>query len=264
MTLAALQARRSYECRLEPERALSSLEEAASWLEDRGLLTRTPDSSLPSLFEACREEALVDGGRGFAAWPRSKWSWPAELETHQGVTTLKIHRGKNLMLAPRTLAVVDPICRAELHRMSSADSGWQRLLDHLAATGPAMLDTIQDDLGLRPKELRALRSPLERCGAVVARQVVVRGDADDEGHRHSSVLARYDQVVPEPLSALEVRAAMKEAIVAGVEAAVVAPENELSRWFSWRWYFSDELVEELVDWGRLSRPAPGWIAAAET
>jgi hypothetical protein len=42
-------ARRVQECRLLPERALGSLEEAAAFLAERGLLTRMPDCALPSL-----------------------------------------------------------------------------------------------------------------------------------------------------------------------------------------------------------------------
>ena len=35
----------------------------------------------------------------------------------------------------------------------------------------------------------------------------------------------------------------------------IAPEVELKRWFSWRWYWDDALVEELVDAGKLRRVA---------
>jgi len=34
---------------------------------------------------------------------------------------------------------------------------------------------------------------------------------------------------------------------------VIAPERELPRWFSWRWYWDDRLVDELVQSGRLVR-----------
>jgi hypothetical protein len=39
----------------------------------------------------------------------------------------------------------------------------------------------------------------------------------------------------------------------GVRAAVVAPERELKRWFSWVWYWDDSLVDTLVSDGRLRR-----------
>jgi hypothetical protein len=49
--------------------------------------------------------------------------------------------------------------------------------------------------------------------------------------------------------------------VAGVRAAVVAPERELRRWFSWQWYWTGGLVDDLVAAGRLRR-ADGHVTAA--
>jgi hypothetical protein len=62
----------------------------------------------------------------------------------------------------------------------------------------------------------------------------------EEPHRHTSVLARWDQLYPEPASG----GGMADLIVAAVQAAVVAPEEELSRWFSWRWYWEDSILED--------------------
>ena len=58
------------------------------------------------------------------------------------------------------------------------------------------------------------------------------------------------------------RLALGDLVCAGVSAAVLAPEHEPARWFSWRWYWDDELVDRLVAEGRLQRPEPGWVAAA--
>jgi hypothetical protein len=258
-TPSDLEHRRVYECRLTPDRALQSLDESAAFLADRGLLTRTPDCSLPSLFEACHEEPYRKGGHGFASWPKTKYSWASELEERPGITVLKIHAGKSLFLTRETLAVVDPICRAELTRLAGADRETRRLLDHLANGGPSTLETLQEELGLGPRELKALRYPLERCGAIVGRQVLLPADKQP-GHLHSSELARYDQIVPEPLSDHDVPRALEEVIIAGVRAAVIAQERELRRWFSWRWYFPSDLVERLVQAHRLSRVTADKVA----
>jgi hypothetical protein len=52
-----------------------------------------------------------------------------------------------------------------------------------------------------------------------------------------------------------------ELVVAAVEAAVVVPDREPRRWFSWRWRWREDLIERLVEEGRLVRPSPGWLAA---
>jgi hypothetical protein len=54
--------------------------------------------------------------------------------------------------------------------------------------------------------------------------------------------------------------ALGDLLCAGVRAAVVAPEHELPRWFSWGWYWDDSLVDELVSAGRLVRVG-GHVAA---
>jgi len=253
-TLAELEERRAYECRLTPDRALATLDEAEEFLRDRGLLTRTADSALPSLFEACHEEPYARESPGFGQWPATKFPWFGELGA-RGHLILAIHRGKSLLVTGEVAAVVDPICRAELERMEAGEEGWARLLRHLADAGPSEPDDLQTELGLTAKELKSLRHPLERCGAIVARPLVY-----EEPHRHTSLLARWDQVHPEPADERGPREALGDLLCAGVRAAVVAPERELARWFSWRWYWDGELVDELVETGRLVR-VDGHLAA---
>jgi len=259
-TLDELLERRAFDCRLTPDRALGSLDEAEAFLQDRGMLTRTADSALPSLYEACHEEAYEPGARGFGAWPRTKWRWFGEL-AERGYLVVAVHRGKNLLVTPEVAALLDPICRAEIERMRAADPEWDRLLDHLAAAGPSSIGDLQVELELKPKELKSLRSTLERCGALVSRSHEVTAG---EGHVHSSELSRWDQVFPVPGDrAVHPRQALATLVVAGVRAAVVAPERELVRWFSWRWYWTDALVDDLVREGRLVR-VDGHVTAAGT
>jgi hypothetical protein len=255
MRLAELEERRAYECRLTPDRALEMLDEAEEFLRDRGLLTRTADSALPSLFEACHEEPYARDSPGFGQWPATKFPWFGRLGT-RGHLALAIHRGKSLLVTEEVASLIDPICRAELARLEEADEGWARLLRHLDDAGPSELEDLQTELALSPKELKSLRSPLERCGAVVARSIVY-----EEPHRHTSSLARWDQVHPEPSGADDIRHALGDLVCAGVRAAVVAPERELVRWFSWRWYWDDALVDELVSADRLVR-VDGHVTAA--
>jgi len=256
-SLDQLRRRRDFECRLTRDRALQSIGEAAAFLRDRGMLTRTADGALPSLYEACHEDPYQAGGRGFASWPATKWSWAGELAERADVHSLHIHRGKTILVSDEVLTLVDPICRAELARMEQADPRWRRLLRHLADTGPAMTDDVELELGLKHKELRSLRSPLERCGALVSRQVIEPA-AHGTGHLHRSELARWDQAYPVPSP----RPADVLALLgAGLRAAVLAPEGDLARWFSWRWLLPEDIAGQLIERGLATRPAAGWLAA---
>jgi hypothetical protein len=244
-SMEELRERRAFECRLTPDRALQSLDEAEAFLIDRGLLTRTADSALPSLFEACHEEPYAPDSPGFGQWPRTKFPWFGELGA-RGHPIVAVHRGKGLLVSPEVVRLLDAICRAELERL-----GDDPLLRHLAEAGPSELEDLQLELGLKPKELKQLRSPLERCGAVVSRSIVY-----EEPHRHTSELRRWDQLVPEPADG----GGLAELVVAGVRAAVLVREGEVGRWFTWRWYWEDGLIDRLVDEGRLVRPEDGWLA----
>src|ERR671933_428403 len=182
--LQELRERRAYECRLMPDRALRSLDEAEAFLRDRGLLTRRADSALPSLYEACHEDPYAPGRGGFGEWPATKWPWFGELADREGAHRLKVHgRGKNLLVTEETAAILDPICRAEIERMRRDSPEWARVLDHLAAAGPSEPEDLKVELDLKPKELKGILFPLELCGAVV---------------RRNGTLERWDQAFPEP------------------------------------------------------------------
>jgi transcription initiation factor TFIIE alpha subunit-like protein len=252
--IGRLQERRNRLCRLTPDLALETLDEAHVFLRDRGLLTRTTDCSLPSLFEACHEEPYAPDKPGFGQWPRTKWGWSFALAQRPGVYALKIHhRRKTLYVSEEVARLLDPILRAEIERMRENDE-WAVVLDHLADAGPSTSEDLRTELGLKPPELKKLLYPLELCGTVLVRAL----EPDENGMVEGFEYVRWDQVYPEPAPG---GASLDELVVAGVRAAVVASEREIPRWFAWRWRFEPDLVERLVSEGRLERPERGWIAA---
>ena len=259
-TLAELQERRAYELRLTPDRALQSLDEAEEFVHDRGLVTRTEQSALPSLYEACHEDPYLPASRGFGQWPQTKWPWFGELADRRGIYALKIHRGKHILVGEEVAALLDPILRSEIARMREVGEGdWVLILDHLETAGPSEAEDLQDELGLSGRALKTARFPLERCGAVVSRSLAVSATAAGP-HPHTTELARWDQVYPDASAT----GGLEDLTVAAVRAAVVAPEREVPRWFSWSWLYPKGFVDDLVATGRLYRPEPGWITAADT
>jgi hypothetical protein len=251
--LAALEAERSRACRLTPDRALVDIDEAADWVGERGIVTIAPDCALPSLFAACHEPPYRPGSRGFGLWPRTKYPWAVDLTARPGIHGLKIHRGKRVLVSDAVARVLDPLCRAAVE--AAAESP---LAAHLEAAGPSLVEDLQVELGLSAAALRRLRGPLERTGAVVARSVTV--PARSGGHRHTSELRLWTQAeTPGPVADVSRQQALDDLLVAGVRAAVLAPEDEVARWFSWR--VPRGAIQKLVDAGRLARPSPGWVTA---
>ena len=251
---AELHALRASACRLDPARALRSVDEAADFLADRGMLTRTADCALPSLFEACHQPPYRAGRGGFADWPETAYPWFWELAHRDGVYELAIHGGKKLLVTEAVARLADPLCRAELARADAGTGDPARLLRHLATAGPSAVADLKVELEWDAAGLRRARRPLERTGAVVSHGVTLPGV--ESGHVHSSVLARWDQVMPEPSPA----GSLCDLVFAAVRAAVVAPEAEVGSWFSFTARADAALVDGLVAAGRLQRPAPGWLA----
>jgi hypothetical protein len=260
-SLAAARAERAFLCRLTPDRALESLDEADAFLRDRGMLTRTADSALPSLYEACHEEAYKPGSQGFATWPATKWPWFGDL-AERGYLIVAVHRGKNLLVSGDVARLLDPICRAEIARMRAADRDAARLLDHLARAGPSGVEDLRVELRMKRQELNSLRSPMQRCGVLVSRSLQVTAG---EGQPHASELARWDQVYAGPGGTdTEPGAALRDLVAAGVRASVVAPESEVRRWFSWLWYWTDSIIDDLVRDGRARRLDGHLVAVRES
>jgi hypothetical protein len=266
--LSVLTERRADDCRMVPERALATLDDAAMFLAERAMLTLTPDCALPSLFGACHEEPYMPGKRGFGSWPKTKWWWGFALTERPGVHALRIHRGKRLYVTLGVIRLLDPLCRDELERAEQGELGAaaRDLVAFLAAAGPTALDDVKRELGMSSAALRQTRDRLERVGAVVSRTMVQPAQAhagEEAGERESSELARWDQRFPDVSAVTGILpgqpGGLDGLLVMGVRAAVVAPEAELRQWFSWP--LPGGMVDELVEQGHLWRPATGWIAA---
>ncbi len=253
--LADLRRRRAFECRLDPARALRSVNDAAAFLADRGILTRTDATALPSLFGACHEPGSRPGRGGFADWPATAYPWFGAIAAGDGVVELAVQAGRKVLLTAATAALADAVCRPELARAEAGDGDPAALLRHLQSVGPSPIDDLRVELGWDAGRLRRARRPLERSGALASRDVTL--PAAGGGHVHTSVLVRWDHVVPKPARA----GSLPDLIAACVRAAVLVPEPELRTWFSWSPKPDAGMLAGLVADGRVARPAPGWLAA---
>src|SRR5256885_8276120 len=223
VSIADLRQKRLHDCRLTQDRKLETLEEAEAFLIDRGVLTLTQDSALPSLFAATHEEPYKRGSAGFGSWPKTKWPWGGELALRPGVLALKVHRGKVLLCHQAAMRAIDPLARAALAAADAAGDEGSRLLRHLKSAGPSKLDDVKDELGLAAPALRKVREKLESVAAVVSRDIALHDR--EGGHRHTSELARGDQGGNKPWKANQ-KQTPAELVVIGGRAAGPAPPDE--------------------------------------
>jgi hypothetical protein len=247
--LAGLERRREIECRLTSDRALAAVDEAASFLSDRGLMTRMQDSSLPSLFAACHEEPSRPGGRGFDLWPKTKWIWSFQLAPDHALIT-KLHRGKTLYLSREAALIFDPMVRQGIDNATGDDA---RLLEHLHAHGGSTLHDVELELGWDRRRLKRTRERLERIGAVISDGLVF----EDQATWYMAPLRRWDQAVAASPRRRHGDEPIADVVVAGVRAAVLTRESDVHKWFSWD--VPPRIVDDLVEAGRLLRPSPGWL-----
>ena len=245
-----LETRREFACRLTPDRALNDIEEAAAFLADRGMLTRFPDCALPSLFGACHEVPGRAGGRGFDLWPKTKWIFSFQLSQHQGTVLTKIHRGKSLYLSLDSARSFDGLVRDSIEGATGDEAA---LLDYLGRQGPSTAEDMELELQWPRERLKRARTRLEKVGAVISDGLVF----EDASTWHFAPLRRWDQVVKPSKRSED---AFADVVLAGMKAAVIAPESDLKSWFTWP--VPDFTVDRLVEEGRLVRPAPGLVALA--
>src|SRR2546421_9385196 len=139
-SVAELRQKRLHDCRLTQDRKLETLEEAEAFLIDRGVLTLTQDSALPSLFAATHEEPYKRGSAGFGSWPKTKWPWGGELALRPGVQSLKVHKGKVLLCHQAAMRAVDPLARAALAAADAAGDQGSRLVRRPPSAGPSEID----------------------------------------------------------------------------------------------------------------------------
>jgi hypothetical protein len=239
-------------CRLDPQWALTSLEEAEAWVHERGVVETTRCCSLPSLHVAVHEPPYKPGSRGFGLYPATTWRWGGELATRDGLYALKIHRGKTVLVTTAVAQLADGPARAALADAEAGRLGEleQRLVQHLAAAGPSEVGDLRAELDAASRPFHAARARLERVVAIVSRPVLL------EPHGHTSLLSRWDQVFRSKSPG-----GLAELLVAFVRAAVVAPERELERWFSWP--LPAGTVASLVGDGRLQRTGDAMLKATE-
>jgi hypothetical protein len=254
----ALLENRAHACRLSADRWLATLEEGRAFLADRRLLSITPSGWLPSLFGACAPNP-DPRARGFAAMPADKWWWPGALSELPGVRRTKLLRGKVLLMDVDLFETIAPLCLLELARAEEGAHGIdaQLLVACLDQEGPSIFARVKDALGFPTRAMARVRHQLESVGAVISEDIEL--PAANGGHLHTSRLLRVDQVVPGGGGAADLSTAHRRLISAAVHAAVVAPRDEVERWFAWP---AREVIDELVHNATLRVPARGWLTLA--
>ena len=141
-------------------------------------------------------------------------------------------------------------------RLGAAQTGLNQLADARMSYETALTHAPDEMLGYQRLAQLVWRNMNDPAGAkAVLDRMAVALPQEPEAYL---IRARFETYLAEDrgltgAAAGNVDRALKDLLAAGVRASVVAPEPELGRWFSWQWYWTGTLVDDLVREGRPRR-----------
>ena len=250
--LADLRARRDYECRLTPDRALESLTRRMASCGN-GVCSRVPPTAR---CRACMRRVMRTPIRQAAGL--------RELASHEVAVGPRAIRVPGRALAGHPSRQDDPAERRAARARRSGlpcragTDGARRSGLGQAAGSPGRYGTVRRRRRRGRARTEAQGAPgrcARRCSAAGrwwrGRSCCLRRSG--EGHIHRSELARWDQAYPRPSGLPRDIVAL---MGAALRAAVLTPEKDLVKWFSWRWLLPSDLADQLIARGLAIRPLP--------
>jgi hypothetical protein len=216
---------RNYAHRRKPNRALTTLDEAIAFVRKIGIVLRSPDPYLPSLFGAAQGEPFKPGTSGFGSWPAHAWWWDREISALPDIVTLKLIRGQTTFAAMRVCPAIDAWVRGR--KPERFDEFQRELIAELRDRGPTPsreLNVVRSRGRAGRKLLRKARERLERRALLIGRPTI-HGE-----HLHDVLLELWETRFPKPLTRAR---GIEPLLLACLKAAVgPVPVNEVERWLS--------------------------------
>jgi hypothetical protein len=219
---------RSHRHRLLPGRALETLDQAAEFVEEMGIVVQTPHPHLPSLFGAAQGKPHTPGAGGFGQWPEHAWSWAGELAERNDILMTKILLGRRGLIHQRLWPALDAAVRDRSAAAGREDRDARAILDLLQQHGRVRSEDLRGLLdaaaGISPKRAQKIVAHLEALGVVLTEPALL------DNHKHTAFALLWQRRFPRPLSP---RRGIDDLLASVMFAAGDAPEKEVLGWFAW-------------------------------
>jgi hypothetical protein len=242
----AMEGLRLHRHRLTPSRALTNPAEAREFVREMGIILRTPDPYLPSLFAAAQGRPYKEGVGGFGNWPEHAWWWDGELTKDGDILISKVIGGRTAFVARSCWPALDAAVRGRASQLTNDVE--RHFVACLRMEGTIRADDLRGLMGLESKDKKNIfqkaRTRLEKLGVILTEYTPLNI------HRHVSMLALWEHRFPSPLTAAHGVALILRAVVA---AAGQFPEKNLNSLFAWPSEETEMAIESLVQSGILSR-----------
>lgn len=254
---------REKEHRLRPSLRLHTLREAEDFVQSRGLVSVLGGNELPSIISAFLGREWKPSGKGFTGW-LDWWSLKvsgkslgrslASLERSKDIVSTRIFRKSKTLVSREMWPILDPIVRyhsalASSHDMFSEDE-W-KILEFIEDNGPTRTDQLREKLELQGKShtgpFHVSLSRLESYGLIIGHE-----DPSPERHLHANIWETWKAKTNQRIGRrrFSYEEAAEKLLSKTVDAAILAPEKEVAKWFQWKQSCLDA-KEKLLDAGRI-------------
>ncbi len=256
---------REQEHRLRPELRLETLDQVRDFIHAKGFVTMLGGTELPGLVSAILGREWRPSGKGFTAWldwwdvrisGKDAGHLMMDIPRMKDIIGMRIFRNSKTIVSDRLWPVLDPIIRhyGELVKKRKALSQLEwRILDSLSEEGQMRTDMLRAFLKLEGKmhtsRFHRALSQLESSGLIVGYE-----DPNPERHLHASIWQPWTERVSSTMKRkpLPYDEALGRLLERTIDAAVLAREKEVDKWFSWEKVATDS-VDKLVSRSRVVR-----------
>lgn len=251
--------------RLKPGLRLRTKEDAIKFVHDEELVSFFGGNELPSFISAALGRPWKPSKKGFTGWmdwwsvklsgqPIAKVS--RELEGGENILATRLFRRTKTLISNKIWPILDPIIKRhkELVKKGEVLSNLEQdLLRAIEQERSIRTDRLRKMLSLQAKENnsrfhRALTN-LESFSLIVGVE-----DPHPETHIHASIWQTWEARIGNSTRGvgLPYEKALAGLLEKTVHACVVAPENQVTKWFQWGKDMKT-VVRELLEKGRLIR-----------
>jgi hypothetical protein len=254
---------RAKEHKLHQSLRLTTLSQADQFVEDRGLVSVLGGNELPSIVSAFLGREWKPSSRGFSSW-LEWWSLKvsgeslgrtlSKLEQSKVLVPTRIFRRSKTLVSRQLWPSLTPVVK-HFSEDASGDRTFSKLerniLEVIGRIGPIRTDKLRDELSVHGKtdsgKFHSSLSKLESYALIVGSE-----DPQPERHLHANIWSHWKSIAPgiKMRPDLSYEAAIRQLLEKALEAAVLAPEKEVAKWFRWK-QETLEAKEKLLNAGKI-------------
>ncbi len=256
---------REQEHRLKQSLRLKTLEEIEEFVHHEGLVSVFGGNELPSIISAILGREWKPSGKGFTGW-YDWWSLKISgqnaghalttLDQAKGIVSTRIFRDTKTLVSQDLWPILDPLVNhsLELARKRKILSQLElKILNALDKKAPVRTDHLRSQLKLQGKPHT---SSFHRALARLESYAFIVGyeDPHPERHLHANIWQPWRMRVEATVNrkpGLSYEEAVERLFTRTLDAAVLAPEKEVEKWF--RWNELAEVKEKLLNTGKILR-----------